>query len=464
MHPANQEAILKSFTKGKGACEEHLSFVGQIRRGAMCGLQQGNLAKEGSDQVKVAAIAVEWRMERGCTEGEEGPLGNTRRSTTDHFDNFASYDVPADCELDAASDERCVANIHKSKASDRRYSLECELSASAGSTVHRAVDKMTRRVIVLKERRSARAGASGGECSSLAGTSLLFRMPKHENCVEYLGACPRGSFPGCGEAISMEFVDGPSIERIASEIDGPFEVHHVIAVVRQALAGLDHLHGQGIAHGNVSMGKILIDSTGTTKLCGIDSSVTASVRASRTPADDIWSLGCVAVFMLGGRPPRATSEQPPMPFGLTMPVISFLSDAFLPADERPTASELLGHPLFSSDDMAALADQLDDMLVIDEETKTATSATRPAIVPALSLPLPIVDGERSSMPTARGSMPNVLQALPGEENARKRRRLESRRKSASHAANQKAAKVMRHNAIVVPDASVHVMLTSIAAG
>ena len=107
--------------------------------------------------------------------------------------------------------------------------------------------------------------------------------------------------------------DGPSQPR--------FKPGVAIRVLRDCLAGLDALHREGIAHGDLKPSNVLLKRTGNIKLIDIGSAVHLSRPAARrvwspayaapevlmgeenTPRSDLASLGYILVEMLAGRSP-----------------------------------------------------------------------------------------------------------------------------------------------------------------
>jgi eukaryotic-like serine/threonine-protein kinase len=96
-----------------------------------------------------------------------------------------------------------------------------------------------------------------------------------------------------------------------------------IAVLRDALAGLAALHREGIVHGDLKPGNIVLKRSGNAKLIDIGSAIDLRGVAPRrmwspvyaapevlqggenTPRSDLASLGYVLVEMLAGQPPFA---------------------------------------------------------------------------------------------------------------------------------------------------------------
>ena len=92
-------------------------------------------------------------------------------------------------------------------------------------------------------------------------------------------------------------------------------------MLRDCLAGLDALHREGIAHGDLKPSNVLLKRTGNVKLIDIGSAVRLSRPAARrvwspayaapevlmgeenTPRSDLASLGYILVEMLAGRSP-----------------------------------------------------------------------------------------------------------------------------------------------------------------
>ena len=178
----------------------------------------------------------------------------------------------------------------------------------------------------------------------------------------------------------MEYIDGGSLDTLIKSL-GCFPESVVAIYVRQMLAGLEYLHGQGVIHRDIKGGNILTTRDGVVKLADFgvatklaeDGEARANTfagtpywaapeviemqgTASRS-ARDIWSLGCTVFELLKGRPPnfdcnnalaamtKIVREPMPLPEGVSAECRAFLAECFTKDPTlRPDARALLAHP------------------------------------------------------------------------------------------------------------------------
>jgi eukaryotic-like serine/threonine-protein kinase len=124
----------------------------------------------------------------------------------------------------------------------------------------------------------------------------------------------------------MELLPGPSLARVVVD-DAPLEVGRATAYVREAAGALASAHAAGVVHRDVKPGNLVLDAHGRVRVVdfGIarveretDATLTAAghvvgsaaylapEQAAGVPVDhraDLYSLGCVLVALLTGRPP-----------------------------------------------------------------------------------------------------------------------------------------------------------------
>ena len=141
------------------------------------------------------------------------------------------------------------------------------------------------------------------------------------------------------EFLSMEFIDGPTLsERIHQ--DGPFPPREAIEVARQICAGLAQAHRQGVIHGDLKPGNIIVVQSpesairvvitdfGMATMRPIGGAAVAGVQGGTpefmapelfsgghsTVASDLYALGILFhVILTGHPPPRVTSPAAPHP-------------------------------------------------------------------------------------------------------------------------------------------------------
>jgi tRNA A-37 threonylcarbamoyl transferase component Bud32/tetratricopeptide (TPR) repeat protein len=124
---------------------------------------------------------------------------------------------------------------------------------------------------------------------------------------------PRGIF------MVMEYVDGPSLERLLAQTPNPIETLKGLVIIRDSAMGLAAIHAAGAIHRDLKPGNILLTPQNTAKLCDFGLATLLSEQEAMNvgtaqymapelftggAADgraDIYSLGMVAYEMLAGR-------------------------------------------------------------------------------------------------------------------------------------------------------------------
>ena len=203
---------------------------------------------------------------------------------------------------------------------------------------------------------------------------LLLRSLSHPNIVQYLGSDRAERF-----TILLEYVPGGSIAMLLSQF-GALEEEVVKLYVRQALLGLQYLHGEDIVHRDIKGANILISDKGDVKLTDFGCSYCTHLseglgmglamgtvlwmapevcrqEACEWPCD-IWSMGCTVLQMVMNEAPWserlfehpvpaffhiATCVEPPnIPDSLSEPMRDFIQCCLqLDATQRPSCTALL---------------------------------------------------------------------------------------------------------------------------
>ncbi|XP_068726656.1 mitogen-activated protein kinase kinase kinase 1-like [Montipora capricornis] len=261
------------------------------------------------------------------------------------------------------------------------------LGTGAYSSCYAVRDLMTGSLMAVKQVSFCRNSTEEQEkvtCTIEDEISLLGRL-QHPHLINCLGATKHtGHFN-----IFLEWMPGGSITNLLGRY-GPFDEKIVINYSRQILQGVAYLHQNQVIHRDIKGANILVDSTGQ-NIRIADFGAAARLATQITGAGefqgqllgtvafmapevlrgesygrscDVWSVGCVIIEMSTGKPPWnahehsnhlalifkiACAESPPdIPENLN----PALRDVLLRClegkqEERPSAMDLLRHPLFT---------------------------------------------------------------------------------------------------------------------
>ncbi len=201
----------------------------------------------------------------------------------------------------------------------RRYLLEERIASGGMASVWRAHDEVLARTVAVK--------VLHDHLSSDAAFRERFRREAvtaarlaHPNIVSLYDTGTDGD----QVYLVMEFVDGPTLRDVISEV-GALEIGQVAAIGERVARALDYAHSRGLVHRDVKPANILIGQDGTVKVAdfGIakadqDSDLTrtgmvlgtaayvAPEQVLANPLDgkaDQYSLGCVLYEAVTGRRP-----------------------------------------------------------------------------------------------------------------------------------------------------------------
>lgn len=104
---------------------------------------------------------------------------------------------------------------------------------------------------------------------------------------------------GCTYVVS-EWVDGATLTESLHE-QGPLPAERAAAVVQEAAETIAALHGQGVVHGNLDPGNVVLTTGGGVKLTSLRTNTDAA------PEDDVRRLGALLYVALTGRWPAAAA-------------------------------------------------------------------------------------------------------------------------------------------------------------
>ncbi|KAJ1306725.1 hypothetical protein OPQ81_007714 [Rhizoctonia solani] len=252
-----------------------------------------------------------------------------------------------------------------------RYSLgECIGKGQFGS-VYRALNLTTGQMVAVKQ--LALNGLSADEVKNLKKEVDLLKSLSHPSIVKYEGMAQDEDHL----SIVLEYVENGSLGQTLKAF-GKLNEKLVASYVIRILEGLHYLHQCSVVHCDLKAANILTTKNGNVKLSdfGVSLNLHAMEKVNEvagTPnwmapevielkgastKSDIWSLGCVIVELLTGRPPYGDipngltvmfriveDEHPPIPEGFSPMLRNFLELCFnKDPDLRPSAAILFEHP------------------------------------------------------------------------------------------------------------------------
>jgi predicted Ser/Thr protein kinase len=234
-----------------------------------------------------------------------------------------------------------------------RFQILSELGRGAMGIVYRAQDPTIGRAVAIK---TIKLADLSDEAERGRLQERLFREAQSAGILSHPGIVVVYDVGQDGEVtyIAMEFVNGPSLEKILIREEAP-DQKTVVNVLQQTASALDYAHKKGIVHRDIKPGNIMIDEDGTVKITDFGiAKISASHQLTQTgtvmgtpnymspeqvqgkPVDgkaDQFALAVVAYEMLTGERPftgeqlttvlyKIVSEDPPPPQHLN-PTLGF---------------------------------------------------------------------------------------------------------------------------------------------
>lgn len=166
--------------------------------------------------------------------------------------------------------------------------------------------------LVVKRLRTEHRGKPDA-ARTLTAQGALLACLSHPTIVRYVAAGEESGDPW----LVMERVAGTSLGYRLRQSPGGLEREAVSTLLADLIAGLEHIHGQSLVHGDLKPGNILLGDDGRARLAdplppnGRDAVAITPLYASpermagRRPAtaDDVYALALVAYEALTGRHP-----------------------------------------------------------------------------------------------------------------------------------------------------------------
>lgn len=269
---------------------------------------------------------------------------------------------------------------------DRFRVLEHQVLGKGGyGVVYRAWDQVEGRHLACKQ-----IGLQRGSYTAVRELFQEYQMLttlSHPNIVKVVGFVAKG---GQGR-IFMEWMPSGSVQSVMTDTksSGGLPDSVIRRYLREALQGLEYLHARKIVHRDIKPGNMLLSASGevkrttdfgtvnlldASKSCVETGSIVGTVpylapecvRGQYSAASDIWALGCTALHMATNEVPwydevtesiglifklgtlTEADHLPKSVLKVRNPRLREWMEAAMTFDRcaRPTATALLGHPLF----------------------------------------------------------------------------------------------------------------------
>ncbi|KAG9124161.1 hypothetical protein FRC07_012619 [Ceratobasidium sp. 392] len=251
------------------------------------------------------------------------------------------------------------------------YSLGDCIGKGQFGSVYRALNLTTGQMVAVKQ--LALDGLKPEEVKNLKKEVDLLKSLSHPSIVKYEGMAQDEEHL----SIVLEYVENGSLGQTLKAF-GKLNEKLAASYVIRILEGLHYLHQSSVVHCDLKAANILTTKNGNVKLSdfGVSLNLTAMEKVNEvagTPnwmapevielkgastKSDIWSLGCVVIELLTGRPPYGDipngltvmfrivdDEGPPIPEGFSPMLRNFLELCFnKDPNLRPSAAILFEHP------------------------------------------------------------------------------------------------------------------------
>lgn len=209
------------------------------------------------------------------------------------------------------------------------YELLAEIGEGGMGVVYKAQHQRLHRIVALKLLKSERVGDSASHARFMKELVAVGKLPIHPNVVH---ATDAREVDG-KHFLVMELVDGVDASRVLRHL-GRLAIGDACEIVRQAAAGLCHVHKHRLIHRDVKPSNLIITQEGVVKILDLglarlpprdpSAPMTISPQIMGTPdyiapeqvqldpnmdiRVDLYSLGCTLYHLLAGQPPYGSPD------------------------------------------------------------------------------------------------------------------------------------------------------------
>lgn len=261
----------------------------------------------------------------------------------------ANSDTNSSREEDTDRERQNSSGVSSTQSVPRQlgpYEIIEEIDRGGMGVVYRAKHVSLDRIVALKLIRSGEL-ASDEEVQRFHTEAAAAAALNHPGIVPiYEVGMLQGYY-----YYTMAYIEGQNLSAILR--DGPIEKQRALKILAKLCDAVDHAHSHGVYHRDLKPANVLIDANdqpividfGLAKVTSREGDLTitgqvlgtpaymaperAQGRATPGPAEDIYSLGAIAYYMLAGQPPFSG----PTPFDVLLQVLD---------SEPPHPSQIVG--------------------------------------------------------------------------------------------------------------------------
>lgn len=230
--------------------------------------------------------------------------------------------APSSVSKDAPVPAQAISGFTPGTVLADRFRIVRPVGAGGMGMVYEAIDQTLDRRIAIK-------CAKTGHQKSLPPEARTAREVSHFNVCKVYDLHSITTNSGEVDFLSMEFVEGETLSAHIKR-NGPMKASDALALARQICAGLAQAHRQGVIHGDLKLGNVILAKAadGSTRAVVTDFGLAKFVEpdgsrimsqhggtldymapelllgGSATIASDVYALGVLFHAMLTGHPPK----------------------------------------------------------------------------------------------------------------------------------------------------------------
>lgn len=259
-----------------------------------------------------------------------------------------------------------------------------QLGKGTYGTVHKGVRKADKKRVAVKVLKKKHILAKASLVEKLQREVLIMKQCDHENVVKFYDVAVSKTFV----FIVIEYMPGGDLLEYLNHRGRPINPEYTSRYMRQALTGLEYLHGKGVAHRDIKPENLLLTADRQTlkladfglshqatpdnpmffTMCGSLTHIAPEVFQGKGYDNrvDIWALGVVLFVMLSVSYPFQDDNRNVLIQKILKGKIDFESDSIwelaplqakdlirlmlnTDADSRITLEQCLAHPFIDKD-------------------------------------------------------------------------------------------------------------------